>query len=136
MDNKLVANKVKFFKKCVIELTNFTNLNKRVFCENSKNVAAAQTYMYGAIQTAIFLAVHTLQKNKLQSGSNYYDVFEILSKNGKLDSKNLDKYSSMLELRNRLMLNYDEITDEGMYTTITEQLPILTTFLKDIHKRG
>lgn len=136
MDNKLVANKVKFFKKCVIELTNFTNLNKKTFCENSKNVAATQTYMYGAIQTAVFLAVHTLQKNKLQNGSNYYEVFEILSKNGKLDSKNLDKYSNILQLRNRLMFNYDEITEEEMYNTISEQLPTLTTFLKDIHKRG
>lgn len=136
MDSKLVAKKVKYFKKCIIELMNFTKINKTTFCENSRNVAAAQTYMYSAIQTAIFLAVHTLQKNNLQSGTNYYEVFEILSKNGKLDSKNLPNYSNLLELRNKLLFNYDDIADEDMYTAVVEQLPILTTFLKDIHRRG
>jgi uncharacterized protein YutE (UPF0331/DUF86 family) len=136
MDNKLVAKKVKYFKKCIIELTNFTKLNKTTFCENSKNVAAAQTYMYSAIQTAVFLGVHTLQKNNLASGSNYYEVFEILSKNGRLDSKNLSSYAKLLEFRNKLMFEYDEITDEMMYNMILDGLPILVIFLKDIHRRG
>lgn len=136
MDNKVVANKVKFLKKCIIELTNFLSLNEKSFCENPKNVAASQAYMYGAIQTAIFLAVHTIHANNFANGSNYCEVFEILSKNGKLDSRNLDKYCKLLDVRNKLIIYYDEITPEYMYDVISNQLPVLTTFLKDLHKRG
>ncbi|MDD2376239.1 MAG: DUF86 domain-containing protein [Clostridia bacterium] len=136
MDNKVIADKVKFFKKCVIELSNFLKLNKKSFCENPKNVAASQTYMYGAIQTAIFLAVHTTQKFKLQNGSNYNEIFDILCKNGKLDPKNLDMYTNMLDIRNKLIFNYDEITCEYMYDIISKDLPNFSVFLKDLHKRG
>lgn len=136
MDNKVVADKVKFFKKCVIELSNFLNLGEKIFCENAKNVAASQTYMYGAIQTSIFLAAHTIQKFKFSNCSNYYEIFEILCKNGKLDSKNLDKYNNMLSIRNKLILNYDEVTPEYMYDIISNELATFTLFLKDLHKRG
>jgi uncharacterized protein YutE (UPF0331/DUF86 family) len=136
MDNKVVADKVKFFKKCIIELSNFLKQDEKSFCENSKNVAAAQTYMYGVIQTSIFLAVHTIQKFKFENGSNYYEIFEILCKNGKLDPKNLDMYNNMLDIRNKLMFNYDEITSEYMYNTISDNLPVFSMFLKDLHKRG
>ena len=136
MDNKVVADKVRFFKKCVIELSDFLKLNEKKFCENAKNVAASQTYMYGAIQTAIFLAAHTVQKFKFQNGSNYCEIFEILCKNGKLDSKNLDKYYNMLDIRNKLIFNYDEITSEYMYDVISNELPTLSIFLKDLHKKG
>ncbi len=136
MDNKVVTDKVKFFKKCVIELSNFLKLDEKSFCENSKNAAASQTYMYGAIQTAIFLSAHTIQKFKLQNGSNYNEIFEILCKNGKLDSKNLDKYYSMLNIRNKLIFNYDEVTSKYMYDIILNELPTLSIFLKDLHKRG
>jgi len=136
MDNKVITDKVKFFKKCVIELSNFLKLNEKSFCENPKNVAAAQTYMYGAIQTAIFLAVHTTQKFKLQNGSNYSEIFDILCKNGKLDPKNLDMYNNLLDIRNKLIFNYDEITSEYMYNIIVNDLPTFSVFLKDLHKRG
>ncbi len=136
MDNKVVAVKVKFFKKCVIELSSFLKLDKNSFCENPKYVAASQTYMYGAIQTAIFLAVHTIQKFKFENGSNYYEIFEILCKNGKLDPKSLDKYYNLLDIRNKLIFNYDEITNEYMYDTITNELPNFYVFLKELHKRG
>lgn len=136
MDNKIVADKVKFFKKCVIELSSFLKLSEKGFCENSKNVAASQTYMYGAIQTSIFLAAHTIQKFKFQSCSNYYEIFEVLCKNGKLDSKNLDKYNNLIDIRNKLILNYDEITSEYMYNIILNELPTFSIFLKDLHKRG
>jgi|GEM_PF-3134885 len=136
MDNIMVADKVKFFKKCVIELSNFLKLDEKSFCENAKNVAASQTYMYGAIQTAIFLAVHTTQKFKYENASNYYEIFQILCKNGKLDSKNLDMYTNMIGIRNKLIFNYDEITSEYMYNIIVNDLPVFSIFLKDLHKRG
>jgi uncharacterized protein YutE (UPF0331/DUF86 family) len=136
MDNKIVADKIKFFKKCVIELSGFLKLEKKTFCENAKYVAASQTYMYGAIQTAIFLAVHTIQKFKFDNGSNYYQIFEILCKNGKLDSKSLDKYYNMIDIRNKLISSCDEITSEYMYDKITDELPTFCDFLKELHKRG
>lgn len=136
MDNKVVTNKVKFFKKCIIELSNFLKMDEQSFCNNSKNVAASQTFLYGAIQTSVFLAAHTIQKCNFENGSNYYEIFSILCKNGKLDAKNLDKYNSLLEIRNRLIFNYDEITGEYMYDVIFKNLPILSLFLKDLHKRG
>jgi len=136
MDSIMVADKVKFYKKCVIELSNFLKLDEKSFCENTKNVAASQTYMYGAIQTAIFLAVHTTQKFKFQSASNYYEVFEILCKNGKLDPKNLDMYTNMLDIRNKLIFNYDEVTSGYMYNIIENDLSVFSTYLKDLHKRS
>ena len=136
MDNKVIADKVKFFKKCIIELSDFLKLNEKGFCDNPKNVAASQTYMYGAIQTAIFLAVHATQKFKLQIGTNYHEVFYILCKNGKLEIKNLDMYNNILDIRNKLIFNYDEITGQYMYNIILNDLPTFTVFLKDLHKRG
>ena len=51
MDNKVVADKVRFFKKCVIELSDFLKLNEKKFflCHEPIQDTIAEFYLFGHI---------------------------------------------------------------------------------------
>ncbi|MEG1705353.1 MAG: HepT-like ribonuclease domain-containing protein [Clostridia bacterium] len=135
MDNKVVADKVRFLKKYIIEITDCLKIEKEKFCENSNNVAAAQTYLYNAVQTSVFLALHTLQKSNLENGDTYYKVFEILCRNGKLSAENMNKYVQMLDVRNSILFDYDNLTAENIYEMMENNIKSITLFLKDLKSR-
>lgn len=136
MESKLLINKVKFFKKTILELIEFSNLDKIKFMENDKNIAAVKSYLYSAIQTMLFLCTATIEFFNLGKPTNYYEIFDILCKNGKLANENKLKYIRFIEIRNDLLFKYDVIDSEYVYNILTNDVNNLNVFLKDLKKKG
>lgn len=135
MDNKLVSEKTKFLKKCIIELTDFLEMDNEKFCQSSRNIAAAKTYLYEAVQTVIFLSIHTIKKYHFEEADTYYNAIEILSKNGKLSTENIGMYVELLDLRSEILFNYEKLNDSNIYDMIQKNTHIFTIFLKDLKSK-
>ena len=66
--------------------------------------------------------------------NTYYQTFEKLVENGYLNKENLDMYKRMIGTRNRIVHDYDRVSNEILYKIATERLGDFELFIKDISK--
>ena len=64
--------------------------------------------------------------------NTYYQTFEKLTDNGYLSNSNLDTYKKMIGTRNRIVHDYDRISNEILYIIATERLGDFELFINDI----
>ena len=61
-------------------------------------------------------------------------MFERLVENDYLTRENLDTYKKMIGTRNRIVHDYDRVSNEILYKIATERLSDFDLFIKDILK--
>lgn len=64
--------------------------------------------------------------------NTYYQTFERLVENGYLSEENLETYKKMIGTRNRIVHDYDRVSNEILYIIATEKLTDFNLFIKDI----
>lgn len=64
--------------------------------------------------------------------NTYYQTFEKLTDNGYLSNSNLDTYKKMIGTRNRIVHDYDRVSNEILYIIATERLGDFELFINDI----
>ena len=64
--------------------------------------------------------------------NTYYQTFEKLVNNGYLSEENIDTYKKMIGTRNRIVHDYDRISNEILYIIATERLEDFELFINDI----
>lgn len=68
--------------------------------------------------------------------NTYYQTFEKLAENGYIASENLDIYKKMIGTRNRIVHDYDRVSNEILYIIATEKLSDFELFINDILKNN
>lgn len=66
--------------------------------------------------------------------STYYQTFEKLAENGYISSENLDTYKKMVGTRNRIVHDYDRVSNEILYKIATERISDFYLFIEEILK--
>lgn len=66
--------------------------------------------------------------------NTYYQTFEKLVENNYLSKENLETYKKMIGTRNRIVHDYDRISNEVLYMIATEKLKDFDLFINDIAK--
>ena len=66
--------------------------------------------------------------------NTYYQTFEKLVENGYLSGENLDTYKKMIGTRNRIVHDYDRVSNEILYKIATERLGDFEIFIDEISK--
>ena len=68
--------------------------------------------------------------------TTYYQTFERLVENNYLSKENLDTYKKMIGTRNRIVYDYDRVSNEILYIIATERLGDFELFINDILKNN
>ena len=68
--------------------------------------------------------------------STYYQTFEKLVENGYLSMENMEIYKKMIGTRNRIVHDYDRVSNEILYIIATEKLSDFDLFIQDILKNN
>ena len=68
--------------------------------------------------------------------SSYYEIFEKLVYNSKLSEENLLLYKKMIGMRNRIVHDYDRISNEILYMILQNNLNDFNIFIEDITKNN
>lgn len=68
--------------------------------------------------------------------NTYYQTFELLVENEYLSKENLDTYKKMIGTRNRIVHDYDRVSNEILYKIATERLGDFDLFINDILKNN
>lgn len=68
--------------------------------------------------------------------NTYYQTFERLAEDNYLSKENLDTYKRMIGTRNRIVHDYDRVSNEILYKIATERLGDFELFINEILKNN
>lgn len=66
--------------------------------------------------------------------SSYYETFEVLVENGMLLKENLPLYKKMIGMRNKIVYDYERISNEVLYMVLQENLGDFDISVEDIKR--
>ena len=132
MEQKRIEEKIVNLKETIEYIKKITQGNKKEILVNRLIIDSLENNLRKAIQIMIDLASDVVSKNKLGMCSTYYQTFEKLVENGYLSSENLEMYKKMIGTRNRIVHDYDRVSNEILYRIATERLDDFNIFINDL----
>jgi uncharacterized protein YutE (UPF0331/DUF86 family) len=99
------------------------------FIDDSRNPAAADSYLRRALEALLDLGRHILAKGLGRAVSEYKDVPRQLQAAGVLDEDSARRMTNMAGYRNRLVHFYDEVTPQELYALCAQRLGDITALV-------
>lgn len=129
---KIVAERVAWIRRMVASLRTLPGDSYATFQSDSRNVAAAESYLRRALEALLDLGRHVLAKGFGQGVSEYKDVAKVLVQVGVLDAQNGALLRELAGYRNRLVHFYHEVSDLELYEICASRLGDLESLLEAI----
>ncbi len=131
MVDDIILNKAEIIERCILRVKeeyadNPLNLNN--FTKQDSIILNIQR----ACEAAIDIAMHIVSEEKLGIPQNSRDAFDILNRNGVLDTETARKMKSMTGFRNLAVHNYQEINTEIILGIIQKNIYDLILFKEKI----
>lgn len=104
------------------------------FCADSRNVAAAESYLRRSLEALLDLGRHILAKGFGKAVAEYKQIAEELLKSGVLPKKEAESFRTLAGYRNRMVHFYDEISDQEIYGICTRDIGDIEYILEMIVK--
>ena len=136
MEQNRIDEKIANLKEIIAYIKKITTGDKKEILMNRLIIDSLENNLRKAIQIMIDLACDIASKNKVGMCTTYYQTFEKLVENGYLSNENLDTYKKMIGTRNRIVHDYDRVSNEILYIIATERLNGFNLFINDILKNS
>ncbi|MGA1864308.1 MAG: type VII toxin-antitoxin system HepT family RNase toxin [bacterium] len=129
---KVIVEKTSWIRKMLEEIKNLPMDSYDSFISDSRNIAAAESYLRRALEALMDLGRHILAKGFGKAVTEYKDIpLELLEK-GVLTKSDAVVMREMAGYRNRMVHFYNEILAEELFQICSEQSKDLEGVLSDI----
>ena len=116
---------------CVERLRHLSKLNPDDFLIDD-NPAIAESYLRRSLEAIFDIGRHIIAKHAGKAAVEYKEIARLLARN-KVISKGLSKKLVLMAgYRNRMVHFYHEVTDEELYTILTNNLPDIQNFIQEM----
>jgi uncharacterized protein YutE (UPF0331/DUF86 family) len=129
---KVIVEKTSWIRKMLGEINNLPIDSYDSFISDSRNIAAAESYLRRALEALMDLGRHILAKGFGKAVTEYKDIpLELLEK-GVLTKSDADVMREMAGYRNRMVHFYNEISVEELHKICFGELKDLEAVLTGI----
>lgn len=104
----------------------------REFCSDFRNVDSALHRLQTSIQALVDIGSYIIAQLGLKTPDSSAEVVEILARNGFIDSKDEERYISMVQFRNRVVHVYNSIDVELLYGILREEIDDIRMFYRTL----
>jgi uncharacterized protein YutE (UPF0331/DUF86 family) len=132
LDREALTYKLEKIRANVGRLQEFGQLSLEDFRSDDIRVAAAERLLQVAIEAMLDTGNHVIAVKGWEAPQQYRDIFVILGRHGVLQEDQIEKYTKMAGLRNRLVHLYDDIDADLLFEYISSHLGDFTLFVKDV----
>ena len=119
---------LKMIEAHVRELERLTRLEINVFTADTTNKSLAESYMLKSVQSAILITMSVMHRKMKLSARDYRDLFLHLPVFGITTRERAAKLVTCAEIRDRLMFQYDEVTDIEVFDDAVQIIDTLRDF--------
>ena len=116
---KVIAERVGWIEEMLRGIAALPLTSYEEFIGDSRNVAAADSYLRRALEALMDLGRHILAKGLGRAASEYREVPRQLHDARVLDEETSGRMTDMAGYRNRLVHFYDEVTPRELYAICT-----------------
>jgi len=131
---KVVAERAAWIEEMVEGIRALPLEDQEAFGQDSRNVAAAESYLRRALEALIDLGRHFLSKGFGQSVAEYKEVGRQLLRHGVLGQAEADLMAKLAGYRNRLVHFYDRVSPEELYEICSTRLGDIFSLLHALRK--
>jgi len=110
------------------ELERLAQLELTVFSAETTNKSLAESYILKSVQSAILITMSIMHRKMRLSARDYRDLFLHLPVFGITTRERAAKLVTCAEIRDRLMFQYDEVTDTEVYDNAMQIIDALHDF--------
>lgn len=122
IDRGVVATKVETIEEMLRGLRSLPSETLDEFLADSRNPAAAESYLRRALEALLDLGRHLLAKGFGKPVVEYAAIPESLREVEVISAELQPTFRKMARYRNRMVHGYDEVTYEELYRILTEHL--------------
>ena len=137
---KVIVEKTSWIRKMLEEIKNLPMDSYDSFISDSRNIAAAESYLRRALEALMDLGRHILAKGFGKAVTEYKDIPVKLLEKGVMSKSDADVMREMAGYRNRMVHFYNEISAEELHKICSEQLKdlegVLTSILQWINSHS
>jgi uncharacterized protein YutE (UPF0331/DUF86 family) len=119
---KIVVQRLAWIEEMVTGARALPLADLDVFMQDRRNAAAAESYLWRALEALLDIGRHILAKAFDTAASEYKSIPRGLREAGVLDEGEADLLRQMAGYRNRLVHFYDQITTEELYTICARRI--------------
>ncbi|MFX0202573.1 MAG: DUF86 domain-containing protein [Candidatus Hodarchaeota archaeon] len=129
---KVISERVEWIRRMVTELNSLPVENYDTFHSDSKNFAAAESYLRRALEALFDLGRHILSKGFGEGVPEYKQIAHELLKVGVLSKEEAETLRILAGYRNRMVHFYNGISDQEIYEICTQELGDIEHLLEAI----
>jgi len=129
----LIEQRLALIAGYLSELEKLARIPRDKFLSDKIRTGAAESYLRRSLETIFDIGRHILAKTgSLELAGEYKTIARGLKKKGIVDGRLGKRLVEMAGYRNRLVHLYCEVTDEELYSIITEDLGDIKDFVRQI----
>ena len=131
LNTKLIQDRLGFVVRCVERLHHLSKLRLDDFLIDD-NPAIAESYLRRSLEAIFDIGRHIIAKHAGKAAVEYKEIARLLARNTVISKGLSKKLVLMAGYRNRMVHFYHEVTDEELYSILTDNLPDIQIFIQEM----
>jgi uncharacterized protein YutE (UPF0331/DUF86 family) len=129
---KIIAERSAWITEMITRLRLLPLGTLELFQSDTRNPAAAESYLRRALEALFDLGRHILAKGFGQAVSEYKEIARVMGQRGILEEEEIKKLVKIAGYRNRMVHFYQEISLQELYDICNRELTDIETLLSSI----
>lgn len=134
VDKSIISEKMSHINRCMERLQEKRVISKEEFLKDIDTQDIVLHNLQLSIQGCIDIASHIISDEGWSFPATMGGLFDILKEKNVISEKNADILKKMVNFRNIIIHEYDEIDLEKVYDIFKNRLSDITAYLKEIIK--
>ncbi len=131
LNTKLIQDRLGFVVGWVERLRHLSKLDRDDFFIGD-NPAIAESYLRRSLEAIFDIGRHIIAKHAGKAAVEYKEIARLLARNAVISKELSKKLVLMAGYRNRMVHFYHEVTDEELYSILTNNLPDIQVFIQEM----
>jgi uncharacterized protein YutE (UPF0331/DUF86 family) len=131
---RIIAERTAWISEMITRLQLLPLTNFELFQSDSRNPAAAESYLRRALEALFDLGRHILAKGFGQAVTEYKEIARVLGQRGILSDEEVTRLTKIAGYRNRMVHFYQEISLAELYEICTRELTDIEMLLSALLK--
>ena len=135
IDNEKIKKRFSEINEALAEIKRLIALKDKEFWSKKEYIAAVKYYFLQAIESVGSVCVHVAAKKFNKGISAFGECFEVLEKEGFLESDLASKLKKMAKFRNKLIHRYWEVDEKNVLEYAKNDMGDFNDFMKAVGKK-
>ena len=131
LNTKLIQDRLGFVVGCVERLRHLSTLDRDDFFIGD-NPAITESYLRRSLEAIFDIGRHIIAKHAGKAAVECNEIARLLARNTVISKELSKKLVLMAGYRNRMVHSYHEVTDEELYSILTNNLPDIQVFIQEM----